>query len=152
MDEIEWEAVEHSIAVGRPLRFSGSDAEIARAFLLAWVLLREKIEAGGVVGIDYEKLAQPSAPTPGRGFGGWLDGSFAIIDEFEQIALDTVRFVEPQRVEAWVKIRRPDKRVSSKKIAAAQGRSERAVRLDAEFLDRCLVGVLRQRDYVVRGG
>lgn len=153
MTDVRWEAIEDAIAVNRPMRFEGSDSEIARNFFLAWVLLRERAQAGGIKGIDYEQLAQPSAPTPGRGFGGWLEGAYAYIAEFEQIALETVRNVDPDKVKAWVRMRHPDSQKSSRAVAKELGgdRSDRSIRLDAQFLDRCLVGALRRRDYVIRG-
>lgn len=151
MSEIAWDDIEHGIQCGRPMRFSGSDSEIARNFFLAWVLLREKIETGGLQGIDYSKLVMPSAPSPGGGFGGWLGGAYAVVDELERIALGVVRNVDPERVRTWVQMRRPDNRKSSKALAKTSGRSERAHRLDAEFMDRCLVGALRVRNYVVSG-
>lgn len=150
--DIHWEQLEHALEVGAPLRFSGSDREVAEKFCLATVVLSEKIYSGGVQGIDYEKLAQPSAPGVGRGFGGWLERAVPIFHELADIYDEAMDSLEDWQIEAWTRARAPTpKQATERQLAEHYDCSKSKIHNHLTFVDRCLAGRLRARGYVVRG-
>lgn len=156
MDEIRWEAFENAIEYGGTLQFSGSEREIAEAFLLAAACLRDKVYSGGQIGIDYEQLSMPTAPSAGEGFGGWLINSLPTLLELREIAHEALDpyadTADEWKARAWLAVRRPGPDACTERgFVESSLIPKTTVHRGIVEVDSALGAALRDRGYVVRG-
>lgn len=157
--------VADAIEFGDRLYFKGSPNEMARQFVMATVLLREKIDGAGSGAIDYAQAAMPSADG-GAGVGGWLVDAVATMRELERIAREALGDMEQWQVTFWTNMRaplieayddvleltyyRPMSKAEALEELGWQGKSLDAIDHYMDMADNALAKVLRERGYCVR--
>lgn len=90
------------------VRFQGNPTEVAYQFCRAVYLIASALESVGARGIDYERMAQPSAG--GRG-GGLPDAEYAShvrrMADLERIAHKAFHDVDDRKLYVWTELRMP---------------------------------------------